>query len=555
LKLKKVLTAAMALALVATTAFGCASGKNEESGDKTPDASKPPVAQEITLNLSAEPPALDVSKATTNASFTIQSLINEGLYRLDNEQKIVEGLADGMPQISEDGLVYTIKLKKDLVWADGTPLTAHDFVYSFKRTLNPETKAEYAMFLEWIKGGAAAHAAKDAAEFEELWKQVGVVAKDDYTLEITLEKPVGFFTQMLAFVTFFPQNEAFVEAQGEKNGGDVANTLGAGPFKLQTWNHEQSLVLVKNDKYWDAENVKLEKITINIVKDNQTALNLFETGATDVTTLSGDAIAAYVGKPEYTVKQELTNAYIMFQQSKFAPFANAKIRAALALAIDRDTYVNVVLKNGSVAATGFVPNGTLDGNNNQFRKTAGDTLPAYNPEKAQQLLKEGLAELGLESLPSFKLTADDTEGAKKMLEFILAQWKQNLGVEAVAEPLPFQLRVERQKAKDYEALIALWGADYNDPMTFLDLWLSDSPFNYIDWKNAEYDAKVKAADVEVDPAKRAQLLVDAEKILMDEMAVAPLYFRNTVYAVNTKVKNLGLPSYGNEWELKWTYIE
>ncbi|WP_438446292.1 peptide ABC transporter substrate-binding protein [Gorillibacterium sp. sgz5001074] len=550
---KKVLITAFAFTLAATAA-GCGKSDSEEKAPADTSAA-PKAAQEIKINMSADPPALDVSKATANASFTIIAAVNEGLYRLDKDLKATPGLAKEMPKVSADGLTYTITLKDNLTYADGTPLKAQDFVYSYLRTLNPATKAQYSFFLEWIKGGKELHAAKDQAEFDSLKKNFGVVAKDDKTLEITLTQPKGFFTELLAFCTFFPQSEAFVTKQGEKNGADAPNVLGAGPFKLQSWDHEQKLVLVKNDKYWDAANVKLSKVTVNVVKDPQTGVNLFESKEADLTLLRGDTVSMYNGKPEYTIKKELTNSYVQFQTKKFPAFNNTKIRQALSMAIDRKPLVDTILKNGSTPSTGFVPNGTLDGNGGDFRKAAGDTQPAFDAAKAKTLLAEGLKELNMTALPKFSLMADDSDAGKKTIEYILAQWKQNLGVEATSQPVPHELRVDKQHKHDFEALLALWGADYNDPMTFLDMWITGGEFNDNDWSNAEYDALVKGADKESDRAKRAKMLVDAEKILMKELPVSTLYFRNQVYAKRTNIDGLILPPYGQEWELKWTSVK
>ncbi|WJH33077.1 peptide ABC transporter substrate-binding protein [Paenibacillus sp. CC-CFT747] len=558
MKVYKVLTTAVVVSMLGSVVAAC--GKSDSASPSTSpssgsNSSAPAAKQEIKINFTAEPPALDNSKATTNASFTMLNAMNEGLYRLDKDGKPVAGLAKDMPKISDDKLTYTITLRDNLTWSDGSPLKASDFVSSFQRTLDPGTKAQYAFMVAWLKGGEALLGAKTPDEIKAKKAELGVKAVDDKTIEIKLEKPVAFFTQLLAFPLFFPQKTDEVTKQGESYGKDADKVTGAGPYILKEWAHEQRLVFEKNPKYWDAANVKLEKITMNIVKDRAGAVNLFETKEADLTEINGDFVKQYEGKPEYTIKKELTNAYLMFEQKK-APFlANKNIRQALTMAIDRKAHIATVLKNGSVESTGLVPAGTSDGNNGDFRKLSGDIQPKYDPAKAKELLAKGLQELGMTQLPSFKLTSDDTEGAKKSLEFILAQWKQNLGVTAVADAVPHELRVDRQHKKDYEAIIALWGADYNDPMTFLDMWTTTSEFNETDWSNAQYDALIKKAETEKDPATRAKQLADAEKILMDEMPVGPLYFRSKVYAKRTNIEGLFFPSFGPEFELKWVSIK
>ncbi|MEO3947438.1 peptide ABC transporter substrate-binding protein [Gorillibacterium sp. CAU 1737] len=555
MKINKVLTTAVAVTLIGGAFAGCSSKKDEgASPSENPSkSSTAPAAGSKSINIlfSAEPPDLDSSKATTNAAFTMINALNEGLYRLDQDGKAQPALAAELPTISADGLTYTIKLRDGLTFSDGSPLTAQNFVDAYKRTVDPNTKALYSFMIEWIKGGAAVHNAKTADEIQKAKDAMGVKALDEKTLEITLEKPIAFFTAQLTFPLFFPQNQTLVESAGDEYGKDPNKVIGAGPFVLKEWKHEQSLTFVKNEKYWDAANVKLDKFTVTVVKDRATAVNLFETKQADLTDLGGDFVQKYKGKPEEQVKRELTNAYLMLEQKK-APFlANKNIRQALNMAIDRQAHVDIVLKNGSVPSTGLVPVGTQDGNNNEFRKTAGDTQPAFDAAKAKELYAKGLEELGIKELPAFKVTADDTEGAKKTLEFILAQWKQNLGItSATADPVPHELRVERQDNKDFDVIIALWGADYNDPMTFMDLWTTTSSFNTMDYSNPNYDKLLADAGNETDPAKRAQLLVDAEKALMDDMGVIPLYFRTKVYALNTAVKGLYFPAFGTEWELK-----
>ncbi|WP_282941515.1 peptide ABC transporter substrate-binding protein [Paenibacillus sp. RC67] len=551
MKLNKLLVLATVTAMLGT-AVGCSTdnSKNQAGGTDT----KAP-AQEFRINLSAEPPALDSSIATTNPTFTILNAINEGLYRLDKDGKPQPALAKELPKISPDGLVYTITLRDGLTWADGTPLKAGDFEYAFKRTLDPATKAKYASMLAWIKGGAALTKAKPE-EVEAKKAEVGVKAKDDKTLEITLEKPVAFFTDQLSMPLFFPQKSDFVKAQGDKYGADADKVIGAGPYKLEKWDHEQQLTLVKNDKYWDAANVKLNKVTVNVVKDASTSLNMFETKQVDLTELKGDQFKMYEGKPELTLKKEFVSSYVMFQVKKVPAFANAKVRQALGMAIDRKALNEVVLGGASIPSTGLVPGTVSDGNKQEFRKVAGDTQPAFDAAKAKTLLAEGLKELNMTSLPPFKLTSDDTDSSKKTIEFIQAQWKQNLGVDVTGEPLPFALRVKNMQEGNFDTLIGLWGADYNDPMTFLDMWLSDNKsFNYMGYSNPVYDELVRGADKEVDLAKRSKMLVDAEKQLMSDMPLSPLYFRTRPYAKNVNVDGLILPAMSKEWELKWVNIK
>jgi oligopeptide transport system substrate-binding protein len=538
---KKVMTTALAIALVGGTLIGCSSG-----GSKG--------AQELKMNYRAEPPALDVSIAESAASFTFQSAISEGLYRLDKDLKPTPGLAKALPEISADGLTYTIKLR-DANWSDGTPVKAQDFVYSFKRTLDPATKASYAFMVAWIKGGDAIMKAKDAAAVEEAKKGLGAAAQDDKTLVITLERPIAFFTAQLAFITFFPQKEEFVKAQGDKSGADFDKALGAGPFNLTKWDHGQTLVLEKNPKYWDAKNVKLDKVTVNIVKDSATGLNLYETNAADYTDIKGDQLTQYKGKADLRIKNELVTGYLNFQATKVPAFKNIKVRQAMSMAIDRQGLVDTVLRNGSVASTGYVPNGNMDGNDKDFRAIAKDLEVPFDAAQAKTLLAEGLKEAGLTEIGKLDIIGDDSETGKKLLEYLVSQWSTNLGIKVDASPMPHKNRLDKELAKDYTIVSTLWGADYNDPMTWLDMYLTGGSFNTQDWSNAKYDELVKSAQANTDKAARAKQLVEAEKILMDEAAVFPLYFRSSPFVIRPTIEGLILPPYGIDFELKWASIK
>ncbi|MFC5699763.1 peptide ABC transporter substrate-binding protein [Cohnella faecalis] len=561
MKVRKVVTGLMALTLVGALA-ACGNGNNNSGSSSSPSGSATSgntgKKQELVMNYRAEPPALDVSIAESAASFTFLGAISEGLYRLDKDMKPQPALASELPTVSADGLTYTMKLRDGIQWADGTPVTAQDFVYSFKRTLDPATKATYAFVVAWIDGGEEIMNAKTPEAVKAAQDKLGAKALDEKTLEIKLDHPVPFFTSMLAFLNFYPQKQSQIEAAGAQNGTEADKVLGAGPYVLTKWDHEQTIVLEKNPKYWDAANVKINKVTLNIVKDTATGLNLYETNATDYADIKGDQMKAYEGKSELHIKSELVTGYLNFQQTKVPAFANKKIRQAFGAAIDRAGLVNTVLMNGSVPSTGYVPNGNSDGNGQEFRKVVGDIEVPFDAAKAKQLLAEGMAEAGIKDVKEFgklSIIGDDTETGKKLLEFVTSQLKTNLGVDVSAEPLPHAVRLERELGKNYTIVSSLWGADYNDPMTWLDMFINDGPFNTQDWKNDEYTKLVKDAQTELDLAKRSEMLVKAEKILMDDAALYPLYFRSSPFVIKDKVKGLILPPYGPDFELKWASIE
>ncbi|MCX7571886.1 peptide ABC transporter substrate-binding protein [Tumebacillus sp. DT12] len=539
----------LALPLAVVTAFaavGCSSNTD------TADSPKKDAAQEVKIAFRSEPEVLDQSKATSEESFTMVNAFGEGLYRLDKDNKPQPAMAAALPEISEDGKVYTIKLRDNANWSDGSPVTAEDFVYSWKRTLAPETGSQYAFMINnWVKG-AEEYNTKKAPNADG----VGVTALDNKTLKIELKAPVAFFTSQLSFPVFFPLKKDVVEKHGDKYAADADKVVANGPYTLSKWDHEQELEFVKNDKYWDAANVKLEKITFQISKDQNSSLNLYETEDADIVEINRDQVVTWKDKPDYIAVPTLFSYGLRFNQKTVPAFKNANIRRALTMAIDRQGLVDTVLGNGSKAATGEIPFGTLDGNNAEFRKTAGDTILKFDPVKAKELLQKGLDELGMKELPKFKMIGDDDEVGKKTMEYIQAQYKQYLGIEPDVQNLPKKLRVQQQNDGQFEMLApSRWGADYNDPMTFLDLWESDGMFNYISYNSPEYDKLVKGAKVEADPQKRTQMLVDAEKILMNDAAIGPLYFLGRSYLKRPSIDGLVFPATGAQYEFRWASIK
>nr|WP_236587768.1 peptide ABC transporter substrate-binding protein [Tumebacillus amylolyticus] len=522
---------------------GC--GSDDSSGNSSSGLS---ADQSLNIALSGEPSTLDSSKTTDSNSNLIIGNVGEGLTRVDKDGKAAPGVAKSW-DISQDGLTYTFHLRDDAKWSDGSVVTAQDFEYAWKRTLDPKTAAQYSFMVAWIKGGAAYNSGKGTVD------QVAVHAKDDKTLEVVLESPRPYFLAQTAFPTFFPEKKDFVEKQGDKYGSDADKTLYNGPFKVVEWNHEQSVKVEKNENYWDNANVKLNTATWQIVKDSNAAENLFEAGQLDRFTIVRDQVERYKDKPEYSVVPELTNAYIQFNQTNKA-LANVKIRQALTYAIDNKQYVDVILANGSQPAQGFVPTGVSNGNGGDFRKDNGDLVKrSENAAKAKDLLAEGLKEVGLTSFPAMKLLSDDSDTAKKSSEFLKEQWRQNLGLDIEIQSVPSKLRFQLQQKHDFDLVMSLWGADYNDPMTFLDMYTSDSPFNDVSYKNPKYDELIKNGNNEPDSKKRMQYLYDAEKLLIQDMVEGPVYFRATPMVLKGYVKgwqnNVSAPIY----DLKHVYIE
>jgi oligopeptide transport system substrate-binding protein len=558
------LAATMAAGILA----GCGSkpadsgAQNQTNTGTTTETKAEP--QTLALNLGTEPPQLDSALSTDSASFSTLQQVQEGLVRLDAEGKAAKGSGAAADwTISDDGLTYTFTLKDGLKWSDGQPLTAKDFEYAWFRALDPKTASQYNFMLFYIKGAKAwaeldTKAADFATKYEELKKNVALKAVDDKTLTLTLEKPTAYFLALTAFPTFFPQRKDVVEKFGDKYAAEADTMVYSGPFVIKTWTHENEIVLAKNPNYWDAKSVKLEEVRLLMIKDVNTQLNMFEANQLDSAGLDGNSLPQYEGKPGFYKAARPRTWYLEFNSAAAGkPYlANVNIRKAFSLALDREAFVNGVLRDGSVAADGLVPN-TISLGDGMYRALAGSMISTKaDVAKAQEYYKKGLAELGLDKLPpiEFMVTANDT--SKKQAQGVQAMIQQALpGVELNIVPLDFKVRLDKMRKGEFELVLTGWGADYNDPMTFMDMWIKDSPYNDGHWYNAEYDRLVKEAMATSDQKVRLENFKKAEQILMDELPVVPVFYPAVNAIDKPWLKGLVRFPMGASWDLKYAYIE
>ncbi|MFD1396212.1 peptide ABC transporter substrate-binding protein [Kroppenstedtia eburnea] len=529
---------ALALLLVASLALTACGGVDQSQGDGG--------KQVLNLTETQEPPGLDSSKTTDVVSFVVLNNVMEGLYRLDKNNEPVEGMAKSV-DVSKDKLSYTFKLR-DAKWSDGKPVKAQDFEYSWKRALDPKTKSEYAYMLYPIKGAEKFNTKKGKAD------DVGVKALDDKTLEVKLEQPVPYFLGLTAFSTFNPLRQDIVEKHGEKYATEPDKMVYNGPFVLSKWNHNKDFQYKKNDKYWEKDVVKLDEINVSIVKDMNQKMNLYSTNKVDFSALGEDFTDKYQGKPDVFQHQEATTFYLQFNtKDKF--FQNAKIRKAISMAIDRKTLTDKINKNGSVPAGALVPPVVQGPEGKAFRDLAGKEYVKYDTKEAKKLLDEGMKEAGIKKIPKIELLGYDSSNAKKDQEFIKEQLNKTLGIDVDLRPLSFDQKLKLESAGDFQLSYAGWGADYNDPMTFLELWVTGGSFNRGKWSNKEYDKLIKKSQTNPDFDKRIQDLVKAEELLMDEAAIAPLFYRSQLYLKRPTVKDLYAHPFGADFSYKWAHIE
>jgi oligopeptide transport system substrate-binding protein len=510
--------------------------------------------QELHVMEGAEPPQLNSGQSTDAVSFEVLNAVMAGLTRPDKDGTPLPEIAESW-DISEDGLTYTFHLR-DAQWSNGTPVTANDFKYAWMEVLNPENAAQYSFIMtDYIKNAAEYFNGEVAAE------EVGIKVIDDKTLEVQLVSPTAYFLSLTSFPTYLPINEAFHKEAGDKYASEKEYLLYNGPYVLSEWKHEQKWVYEKNATYWDADTVKLNKITVDIVKDSATSLNLYEAGDVDTVGLSRENVPLYQDDPNFFTRTDLTHFYLVFNQDEdnyqgpnpeaVKALNNPKVRKALSMAIDRQTYVDIVLNNGSRPAYGLVPPGLTD-----FRDKNGD-LFTEDAEEAKRLLEEGLAEAGVapENFTSVRYLTGDNEGSRKTAEFFKENFRQVLGLDLDIAAVTFQERLKRSREGNFDIVLSGWGPDYNDPMTFMDLFVSYGPYNDGKYESAEYDRLIEAAKAETDVEKREQLMLDAEKILMDEMGIAPLYFRYLSSLQRPYVKELHYHGVGPSREFKWAFIQ
>lgn len=503
------------------------------------------------LNLAEiqEPPKLDSAKSTDVVSFMILGNVKEGLYRLDKDSKPVLGMAAKEPEVSADKLTWTFTIR-DAKWSDGQPVTANDFEFAWERALNPQTASEYAYILYPIKGAEAYNTGKGSVD------DVGVKALDDKTLQVVLERPIPYFKDLLCFATFLPQRQDIVEKYGDKYSLEANTMVYNGPFIFTEWKHNQSFQVKKNPNYWDKDVVKLEEVNWQIVKDNTTLVNLYNTGKLDFTKLTSEFIDAFKDDPNTFVIQDGSSWYLEMNQTKDF-FKNKKIRQAINLAIDRDTFVKGILKNGSIPAGALVPPFIKASGVDEDKKYRDlvKLQPEFNPTKAKQLWQEGLKELGLAKAPALELLGDDTSGAKANLQFIKEQLRVNLGADVQITSVPFKERLERGKTQRFDLLVSGWGPDYNDPMTFLDLFTTDNAFNRGKYSNPEYDQLIQKSKENADFKERFQDLKKAEEMLIDDAAIIPMYYRTEMAVKKPFIKDWYWSAIGPEYTLKWAHVE
>ena len=535
--------------LLAMSMFLAACGGGGESGGDGNGGESGSGGSDNVLNVTEtqDIPSMDSALATDAVSFNTLNNTMEGLYRLGENDEAVEGMAEGEPEVSEDGKTWTFKIR-DAKWSNGDPVTAHDFVYAWRKALNPDTAAEYAYIMYDLKNAQAVNAGEMAPE------ELGVKAIDDKTLEVQLENPVPYFKQLLAFGTFLPQNEKFVKEQGDQFGLEANTTVYNGPFTLSEWKHEDQFVMKKNPDYWDADAVKLDEIHTKIVKDTQTDVNLFETGDADQIKLSSEFVDKYKEHEGFFTVKESSVFFLRMNQEGNEVLQNVDARKAIAKGFDKKGITDVLTNNGSVVADFFVPEEFAEGpDGKDFRETAGTYLET-DVEEAKKHWEAAKKALGQDQVTIELLNYDD-DLSRKVGEYLKEQLETNLeGLTINIKQQPFKQKLDLETQMNYEMSLAGWGADYLDPMTYLDMYVTGGAHNQQGFSNAEYDKLIQDAKTTLllEPEKRWDALVQAEKILLeDEAAIAPIYQRSRAYLKNPSLDGVLFHKVGPDTTYKW----
>ena len=482
----------------------------------------------------------DSSDADDQCPLRAIHAVIDGLMKTDKKGNITYGIAKS-EEVSEDGLVHTYKLRKDVRWDNGDLVTAHDFVYAWQRIF--KKKGSYYMFADGIASIQGAQELSDKIDVgEELTdddlNSMGVKALDGYTLEVKTTVRVSFLDELLAFPPFYPINEKFAEKQGSKYVKSAKTILGNGAFKMINLEHGSVAEFKKNENYYDQKHVKLQRLAMKLVQEPKVAAQAFETGETDYAPINSDLVDKY--KEDDSFKQ-VYDGFLFYISINFKneDLANLNVRKAISYAINRKVLCENVLKDGSQVVKGFIPSGLATSSCGvDFRKDSGD-FTSYDKAQAQDLLDEGLKELGKSEI-TLRITYGTDESPMDVFSTYLQNALSKLdGIKVEMVATTKQDRIyNKQKNGDFDLVVTRWGPDCGDPTTYLTIALSTNSNNYGKWKNSEYDQLVNQVGVESDVEKRWQEMKDAEKILLDDYAYIPVFEKGAATLQNMKVKNL-----------------
>jgi len=528
---KKFLLVLSMLLVMSMILSSCKPATQEPGGDakvtQSPNATQPPKKEVVlSVNVGPEPATIDpaLNSAVDGGTLIIHAF--EGLMTLDKDGVPVCAQAESYT-VSDDGLTYTFKLREGLKWSDGKPLTAHDFVYAWNRAIDPETAADYEYIFEVIEG------------YEE--GKLNVTATDDRTLVVKLKAVTPYFLELCAFPTFYPVRQDIVEANPEGWTLDPKTYIGNGPYMVEEWAHDSYILMKKNPNYWNASAVTgPDKIKFLLMDDDNAILAAFENGEIlFADSMPNDEIDAWRSKPEFNLQGQLGTYYVSFNVQK-PPLDNPLVRKALILAVDRNYIVEKIGKAGQQPAGAYVPTGLSDADPNQeFREVGGNyySVAKEDYEKNLEEARKALAEAGYpngEGLPTIEYLYNEGTGHQLIGEALQQMWKE-IGVNVTLASQEWNTFLDTRKNGDYYIARNGWLADYNDPITFLDMWITGGGNNDAQWSNKEYDELIRRVKSSSDRKERMELMHKAEDILFEEWVLCPIYFYVDIYLKSEKL--------------------
>ncbi|WP_412936328.1 peptide ABC transporter substrate-binding protein [Lactiplantibacillus plantarum] len=548
MKKRSVLAVVMSLVLV-TVLAACGKHNSQSSGNGK-------YASSQVLNLSY-PSSLDSIDISNMSGYGSTGNIFESLYRLGKNGSITPGLAKST-KVSKDGKTYTFTIR-NAKWSDGSKITAQDFVYSWKRTVTPATKSQYAYLFSGVKNADEIVAGKKSPS------TLGVKAQGEHTFIVTLDKPITYFKKLMTYPLFGPISEKAVKKWGNKYATKAQYMLYSGPFKLTGWTGtNNSWQFVKNNQYWDKKAVHLQKINYTVNESTTTTLNLFQEKKLDLTQLASEQVKNMKSSSDYTTYPYSITAFLVynFQDSNATikkALNNAKIRQAISLSINRKTLVKNVIGDASTVSKTFVPQDLV-----KDAKTGKDfadestvkNSTSYNKALAQKLWKQGLKETGIKKL-SIQLLASNDEPNKPISQYLKSALEKNLdGLTVNLSNIPSKVASSRAQSGDFDLYLSGWGADFNDPISHLQIMTNNSGYNYGKYNSSTYNALVNKAQNQDanDTSARWQDMIKAEKTIMKDQGITPLYQTVYSYLQNPKVKGIIHNTAGTQWNYKYAYI-
>ncbi len=539
--MKKKIALVLAITLLLSMGLmACKPAAETPSDTAAPSGDGAPVAKQLVAQIGPNPETLDpaLNSAVDGANYILFAF--DCLLNVDKDNKIIPGSAESW-DVSEDGLVWTFKLREGLKWSDGSPLTAQDFVYSWKRVAAPETAAPYGeTVLGMVKGFAEAAAGNPDA--------LAVSAPDDTTFVVELDHPCPYFDKLAAFQVLSPVNKATIEANGDAWATKPETYICNGAFYIAEWVPSSYILFKKNPYYWNADAIKLDSMKMLLIEDPNASYAAWQTGeAMMIKDVPTAEIPSLRGNPEFYIEPLLGTYYISLNDS-LPIFSDARVRQALSLAIDREYVANTLMQGTYTPATNFVGPGVADWNGDFYDNANGGkpyidvTNHAANLEKAKQLLAEAGYPNG-EGFPTVTYSINDAGYHKVVAEYVQQAWKE-LGINVKVDVVEWATFTPMRRAGDYEISRNGWLCDYNDPSNLLELLYSTNGNNDGKYKNPEYDALLDKAAAETDPETRSGYLHAAEDILMADAACIPVAYYNEFYLQSSKITGAWHSPYG-----------